>query len=116
MGIFEKVLWEHKTEHLYEEKIRSFYLAEESLIQGERSIYEDAMISGGCAKIDLFKKQYRCGVDLYTVVARGSYGNSVTTLRSIVTRSNDASDCKKADSDRPLPMSRISFLWYYGTL
>ena len=111
MGIFEKVLWEHRTERLYEEKIRSFYLAEECLIQGERSVYEDVIISGGCFAATLFKEEYQCGVDLYTVVARGSYGDSVTTLRSVIAKNNGNSNCKVADG-QTLAVGRISFLWY----
>jgi Tfp pilus assembly protein PilX len=110
VGISEKVLWERSTEHLYEEKIRSFYLAEECLIETERSIIEDVMIFNSCAKV----VPSQSGADLYTIIAKGSYGNSVTKLRSVVAKDNGGSNFKVGNK-RNLPMGRISFLWYYDT-
>ncbi len=112
LNIFEKSLWDHRMERLYEDKIKSFYLAEECLLQKERSLlHGDISMQSSCAQVELLAEKDECNVDLYAVTARGKQGDSVTMLRSVVAKYDDQNSCALG---KKIPRGRVSFLWHGG--
>lgn len=112
LGLFEKLLINNKMESFYEDKFRSFYLAEKCLLAGEDRVIKGIAVEENCAIVNLINEDSELGMDFYKIMAIGQYKDSVTILHSIVGKPKN--DTSLISEEQSFLSGRISFLWYDG--
>jgi Tfp pilus assembly protein PilX len=86
LSVLEVNLLENKTSVFYYDQVKSFYMAEESLLQKEQQIFAGQDTSG--VAIDEM-----CGVTIYLLTATASYRSAKTILCSTVAKVDDSKNC-----------------------
>ncbi len=86
LSVLEVNLLENKMSAFYYDQVKSFYMAEEYLLQAERQMLEGQNTNG--VVIDKM-----CGATIYLLTATASYRGAKTVLCSTVAKVDDGNNC-----------------------
>jgi len=91
-SVLEVCLLENKMSVFYQDKINSFYIAEEYLLQAERQILDGKLITNANIEINDINSGI-CGVSFYRLNARADCRGVKSILRSTLAKVGDIGNC-----------------------
>lgn len=107
-SILNITLLENKINGFYQDKIKSFYLAEDNLLRAERAILQRGEVNLDVAGVEVAKiAQGECGEAFYRLTVTANYRGAKSVLQSVLVKINDAGNCL---ASRKITSGRQSFL------